>query len=68
MAAYDVRIKIRSAYFSTVINDIFAGLLGKTVFSYLDDIVASNDPDTHLNTLKTVFQKFQDACLKVKTH
>ncbi len=67
MDAYAVRIKIRSAYFSTVIN-IFAGLLGKTVFSYLDDIVASEDPDTHVNTLKTVFQKFQDACLKVKTH
>ncbi len=52
--------------FQLLIN-IFAGMLGKTVFAYLNDIiVASKDPDTHLDNLKLVFQKLQETGLKVK--
>ncbi len=53
--------------FQRLISDIFAGMLGKNVFVYLDDIiVASKDLDTHLDNLKLVFQKLQEAGLKVK--
>ncbi len=42
--------------FQRLINDIFAGMIGKTVFAYLDDIiVAIKDLDTHFDNLKLVF-------------
>ncbi len=60
-------LKFALLTFQRFINDIFAGMLGKTFFAYLHDvIVASKDPDTHLNNLKLVFKKLQEAGLKVK--
>ncbi len=61
------RLKSAPLTFQRLINDIFAGMLSKTVFAYFDDIiVASKDPDTHLDNLKLLFQKLQEAGLKVK--
>ncbi len=48
-------------------NNLFAGMLGNSVFAYLDDhIIASKDPDARLQTLQMVFQRLQEAGLKVK--
>ncbi len=50
-----------------MINSIFTGLLGKTVFAYLDDIIiASKDQESHLESLKLVLQKLEEAGLKAK--
>ncbi len=48
--------------FQRMINSIFTGLLGKTVFAYLDDIIiASKDQESHLKSLKLVLQKLEEA-------
>ena len=53
--------------FQRMINTIFTGLLGKTVFAYLDDIIiASKDHESHLKNLTVVLQKLQGAGLKAK--
>ncbi len=53
--------------FQRMINNLFAGMLGNSVFTYLDDlIITSKDPETHLKTLPTVLQRLQEAGLKVK--
>ncbi len=45
----------------------FAGMLGNTVFAYLDDlIIASKNPETHSKTLKAVLQKLHETGMKVK--
>ncbi len=50
-----------------LINDVFAGILGKHVFTYLDDIIVTGkNPETHLANLELVFQRLQAAGLKVK--
>ncbi len=50
-----------------MINSIFTGLLGKTVFAYLDDIIiASKDQESHLESLKLVLQKLEEAGLKAE--
>ncbi len=42
-------------------------MLGNSLFACLDDlIIVSNDPETHLTTLKAVPQRLQEADLKVK--
>ncbi len=62
-----VGLKSAPLTYQRLINDIFVGILGNTAFAYLDDIiVASKDPDTHLDNLKLVFHKLQEAGLKVK--
>ena len=53
--------------FQRTINTIFAGMLGTTVFAYLDDvIVVSKDAETHFRDQKAVFWRLQEANLKVK--
>lgn len=53
--------------FQRMINSIFTGLLGKTVFAYLDDIIiASKDQESHLESLQSVLQKLGEAGLKAK--
>lgn len=60
-------LKTAPLTFQRLINSIFSGMLGTTVFAYLDDlIIASKDPKTHLDNLKLVFHKLQEAGLKVK--
>ncbi len=50
-----------------MINSIFTYLLGKTVFAYLDDIIiGSKDQESHLESLKLVLQKLEEAGLKAK--
>lgn len=42
-------------------------MLRYTVFAYLYDfIIANKDPETHLQTLKAVFQRLQEVGLKVR--
>ena len=53
--------------FQRMINTLFAGLLGKTVFAYLDDIIiSSKDAHSHFQDLRSVLTRLQDAGLKVK--
>ncbi len=61
MVAYAVWIKIRAASLTfQLLIKIFAGMLGKIVFAYLDYIIGANkDSDTHLDNLELVFQKLQ---------
>ncbi len=50
-----------------MINSIFTHLLGKTLFAYLDDIIiSSKDQESHLESLKLVLQKLEEAGLKAK--
>lgn len=60
-------LKTAPLTFQRMINSIFTGLLGKTVFAYLDDIiVASKDQESHLESLQKVLQKLEEAGLKAK--
>ncbi len=53
--------------FQRMINSLFAGVVGKGLHVYLDDlIVVSNDLDSHLQQLSLIFQKLTQAGLKVK--
>lgn len=53
--------------FQRLVNNLFAGLLGDSVFAYLDDIiVCSKDIPTHLQKLQQVFERLQEAGLRVK--
>ncbi len=53
--------------FQGMINNLFAGMLGNSMFAHFDDlIIASKNPRTHLKTLQTVLQSLQEAGLKVK--
>ena len=53
--------------FQRMMNSLFSGMIGDSVFVYLDDIiVASKDLDSHFTTLRSVFQRLQEAGLKVK--
>ncbi len=43
--------------FQRLINDVFAGMLGKHVFAYLDDLIVNGEnPETHLTNLELVFK------------
>ncbi len=50
-------LKGASLTFQRLISNIFAGMLGKNVFAYLDDIIVTGkNPETHLANLELVFQ------------
>ncbi len=60
-------LKGASLTFQRLINDVFAGMLGKHVFACLDDIIVTGkNPETHLANLDLVFQRLQAAGLEVK--
>ena len=60
-------LKAAPLTFQRMINTIFAGMLGTSVHAYLDDlIVVSKDAKTHFQDLRMVFQRLQEANLKVK--
>ncbi len=53
--------------FQRMINTLFADMLGKDVYAYLDDlIICSKNGDTHLAILEGVLLKLEEACLKAK--
>ncbi len=53
--------------FQRAMNSIFSGMLGKSIYIYLDDIIiASTDTKSHLDTIKLVSQRLQESGLKVK--
>lgn len=48
-------------------NNLFVGKFEHSVSAYLDDLIpASKDPKSHLDTLKSVFQKMKQAGLGQK--
>ncbi len=50
-----------------MIHNVFAGMLENSLFAYLYDlIIASKDPETHLQTLQVGLQRLQEAGIKVK--
>ncbi len=60
-------LKGTSLTLQRLFNDVFASILGKHVFAYLDDIIVTGkNPETHLGNLELVFQRLQTAGLKVK--
>ncbi len=53
--------------FQRTMNSIFSGMLGKSIYIYLDDtVIASTDTKSHLDTIKLVLQRLQEPGLKVK--
>jgi len=55
------------ATFQQLMEQVLSGLLWKTLFIYLDDvIVISPDFDTHVSRLREVFDRLQAAGLKLK--
>ena len=53
------------AYFQRLVNEVLSGLT--FAFGYLDDIlVFSPDMDTHLEHLRSLFEKLREADLKLK--
>ncbi len=53
--------------FQRMINSLFAGVVGKGLLLYLDDlIVVSKDLDSHVQQLSLIFQNLTQADLKVK--
>ncbi len=53
--------------FQRMINSLFAGVNGKSLYVYLDDLfVVSKDMDSQLQQLSLVFEKLTQAGLKVK--
>ena len=54
-----------SAYFQRLVNEVLSGLV--FAFGYLDDIlVFSPDMETHLQHLRTLFERLRKADLKLK--
>ena len=55
------------AVFSRLMGRIMAGLVGKILFNYLDDvIILGKDPISHIQNIKAALQRFRDANLKLK--
>ncbi len=53
--------------FERVINTLFADILGKDVYAYLDDlIICSKNGDNHLADLEAVLLKLKEAGLKAR--
>ena len=53
--------------FQRLINSVFTGLLGNTLFSYLDDlIIFSKSVPDHFQKLRLVLSRLKDAGLKLK--
>lgn len=55
------------ATFQRLVNTLFHGLIGQTMFAYLDDIIImSNTLEEHFKRLDQVFQRLEEAGLKIK--
>ncbi len=53
--------------FQRLVNSLFSGLIGNSMFCYLDDlIIVSKDSESHLHKLDLVFTKHEEAGLKAK--
>ncbi len=53
--------------FQCLINSDFSGLIGDSVFAFLDDvIIASKDVETHLQKLEEVLNRLKSAGLSLK--
>ncbi len=53
--------------FQRLINSVFSGLIGDSVFAFLDDvIIASKDVETHLQKLEEVLNRLKSAGLSLK--
>ena len=53
--------------FVRLMNSVLSGLLGDSVFCYLDDlIIASKNVSEHLDTISTILSRFSKAGLKIK--
>ncbi len=53
--------------FQRTMNSIFSGMLGKSIYIYLDDIIIDSiDTKSYLDTMKLVLQRLQESGLKVK--
>ncbi len=53
--------------FQRMINSLFAGVVGKGLHVYLDDLIlVFKDLDSHLQQLSLIFQKLTHAGLKIK--
>ena len=53
--------------FSRMMNTLLAGLLGKNVYAYLDDVIVYNrDPKSHFETLEKVLSRLKSTGLKLK--
>ncbi len=60
-------LKYAPITFQRMINTLFADMLGKHVYAYLDDlIICSKNGDTHLADLEAVLLKLKEAGLKAK--
>ena len=60
-------LKSAGITFQRFINTLFAGIIGKHVYAYLDDlIIFSKDADSHLASLELVLLKLREAGLKAK--
>ena len=53
--------------FSRLMNNIFSGLIGKSMFCYMDDIIImSKDLNEHFDRLESVLKRLQESGLKIK--
>ncbi len=53
--------------FQRLVNSVLHGLLGKRVFTFLDDVVlVTEDVPSHLHLLEEVFTRFREAGLTLK--
>ncbi len=60
-------LKSAPVTFQRMINTLFADMLGKDVYAYLDDlIICTKNGDTHLADLEVVLLKLKEAGLKAK--
>ena len=60
-------LKNAPSIFSRLMQIALAGLIGVSVFVYIDDIIVfSNNEEEHMEKLKQVFQKLREANLKIK--
>ena len=60
-------LKNAGATFQRLINSLFQGMIGNTLFAYLDDlIIASMTLEEQLQKLRRVLEKLHKANLKIK--
>ena len=60
-------LKSSPTTFVRLIHQVFKGLLGKIIFSYIDDLFIIGDTiEEHLRNLDVVLQRLQNANLKIK--
>ncbi len=52
--------------FQRTMNNIFGDMLGNSVYIYPNDIIASEDTTSHMETLKSVLKRLQEVGLKLK--